>query len=661
MHGWATTTSLPLSGPEQDFLDASVAERDRELRRTGSAERRAVAAERRERQRVRQLVGVGLVAVLVAALAVFGAVQWRSAADAKGDVDHLLTVADLVAASEAALVDDPELSLLLAVQAVRETVDLGFATEEADRRGALLAPRARRAVRRGRRHSRCRQIGTPRPRRRACPAPARVGRSWPSPRSSDELTDAECDSFFVRVVPGDRRAFRTTCRLRGGVELVRQQRSRPAGAGGHDASPWRRAPCAATTGSPSELEAFTERTGIEVDLAPSENQDVLSIATGDLDRPDIVAFQSGIPTWAQDRAMDIGQFVDSETLRADFGEYLLGIGPMAVGGEPQIGRRRRPVRAIPLTIDLKGLVFYPKAEFEAAGYEVPATWDELIALSRQIVADGGTPWCFGFASGFASGWPGSDLIESLVLRVGGIDTYDAWTAGDVGFASPAVIEAGRLADALVFEPGFVRGGPAVISSESYDESAVPPAEPQPGDRRGRARRAGCTTRPTSCSGMFHRAPGSVRTSTSSCFRRSIPVSRPRAPAAACSRRRWSTGPRFGRSWSSSPVRSGVRSGRPTRTAASSRRIDDSTSPTYGDAAADPAAAVRTGHGDNGPDCAGRRHVAIRRLGSDAHRDRRLDRRRRAGRVLARACSTGSTGSAPSIRSSPTSTRQWAAL
>ena len=81
-------------------------------------------------------------------------------------------------------------------------------------------------------------------------------------------------------------------------------------------------------------------------------------------------------------------------------------------------------------------------------------------LSRQIVADGGTPWCFGFASGFASGWPGSDLIESLVLRVGGVDTYDAWTAGDVGFASPAVIEAGRLADALIFEPGFVRGGPA---------------------------------------------------------------------------------------------------------------------------------------------------------------------------------------------------------
>ena len=85
-----------------------------------------------------------------------------------------------------------------------------------------------------------------------------------------------------------------------------------------------------------ELEAFTERTGIEVDLGSSEEQDVLNIATGDLERPDIVAFQSGIPTWAQPRAIDIGQFVDSETLRSDFGEYLLEL-------RNRRRRRRHPI------------------------------------------------------------------------------------------------------------------------------------------------------------------------------------------------------------------------------------------------------------------------------------------------------------------------------
>ena len=75
---------------------------------------------------------VGLVAVLVAALAVFGTVQWRAALEAKGDVEDLLMVDGLVDALDGrTLDDDPELALLLAMQSVRETVDLGFATEEA--------------------------------------------------------------------------------------------------------------------------------------------------------------------------------------------------------------------------------------------------------------------------------------------------------------------------------------------------------------------------------------------------------------------------------------------------------------------------------------------------------------------------------------------------
>ena len=43
---------------------------------------------------------------------------------------------------------------------------------------------------------------------------------------------------------------------------------------------------------------------------------------------------------------------------------------------------------IPYKVDVKSVVWYPIKAFEAAGYEVPTTWDELIALSDQIVADG---------------------------------------------------------------------------------------------------------------------------------------------------------------------------------------------------------------------------------------------------------------------------------
>ena len=45
--------------------------------------------------------------------------------------------------------------------------------------------------------------------------------------------------------------------------------------------------------------------------------------------------------------------------------------------------------------------------FEDAGYAVPTTWDELIALSDQIIADGnGNPWCIGSrAKQPTDGWP----------------------------------------------------------------------------------------------------------------------------------------------------------------------------------------------------------------------------------------------------------------
>ena len=53
------------------------------------------------------------------------------------------------------------------------------------------------------------------------------------------------------------------------------------------------------------------------------------------------------------------------------------------------------------------------------------------------------------------------------MRVGGVDDYDAWTAGDLGFQSEAVSEAARMADAIIFGPGFVHGGTATISRDFY--------------------------------------------------------------------------------------------------------------------------------------------------------------------------------------------------
>ena len=73
---------------------------------------------------------------------------------------------------------------------------------------------------------------------------------------------------------------------------------------------------------------------------------------------------------------------------------------------------------VPTNINLKSMVWYPK-EGSTKGYTVPKTWDELIALSDKIKADGSTPWCIGFGSEGATGWPATDWMEDIMLRTAG--------------------------------------------------------------------------------------------------------------------------------------------------------------------------------------------------------------------------------------------------
>jgi alpha-glucoside transport system substrate-binding protein len=76
----------------------------------------------------------------------------------------------------------------------------------------------------------------------------------------------------------------------------------------------------------------------------------------------------------------------------------------------------------PAKADLKSLVWYQPAAFEAAGYTVPTTFDEFTALVEQMAADGGPkPLCVGIESGQATGWTYTDWVEVMVLRQHGPD------------------------------------------------------------------------------------------------------------------------------------------------------------------------------------------------------------------------------------------------
>ena len=121
---------------------------------------------------------------------------------------------------------------------------------------------------------------------------------------------------------------------------------------------------------------------------------------------------------------------------------------------------------------VKSLVWYQPTAFEAKGYDIPTTWPELIALSDRIVADGGTPWCIGFESGSASGWPGTDWIEDILLRTAGPETYRQWVDHQLPFNAPQILNAFEEFGKILKKPKYVAGGAKQVATISYSESAL---------------------------------------------------------------------------------------------------------------------------------------------------------------------------------------------
>ncbi len=120
--------------------------------------------------------------------------------------------------------------------------------------------------------------------------------------------------------------------------------------------------------------------------------------------------------------------------------------------------------AAPVGSNVKSFVWYSPTAFEANGYEIPETWDDLVALSDEIVDNGGVPWCQGIASGDATGWPATDFIEDILLRTAGPEVYDQWYTHEIPFNDPQIVDAVNQAGEILKNPDYVNGGFGDVSS-----------------------------------------------------------------------------------------------------------------------------------------------------------------------------------------------------
>ena len=121
-------------------------------------------------------------------------------------------------------------------------------------------------------------------------------------------------------------------------------------------------------------------------------------------------------------------------------------------------------------VDVKSLVWYSPENFEDAGYDVPQTMEELIALSDQIIADGETPWCIGLGSGGATGWPATDWVEDFMLRTQPTDVYDGWVSNEISFDDPRIVAAIEEFGAFARNDDYVAGGAGQVASTDFRDS-----------------------------------------------------------------------------------------------------------------------------------------------------------------------------------------------
>ncbi len=132
--------------------------------------------------------------------------------------------------------------------------------------------------------------------------------------------------------------------------------------------------------------------------------------------------------------------------------------------------------ALQIKTDLKSILWYNNSVFEENDYEVPDTWDGLKELSATMIADGVTPWCVGIESGTATGWPFTDWMEEMVLRLLDEDVYDQWTAGDVTFSDDRIVDVAEEILSVWNTPGMVFAAGGTIASTGFGLNAEPLVE-----------------------------------------------------------------------------------------------------------------------------------------------------------------------------------------
>lgn len=222
----------------------------------------------------------------------------------------------------------------------------------------------------------------------------------------------------------------------------------------------------------SMVQPFVDETGCRIEV--ESTRDLVPVLTTRVEAgnpPDIAGVPSfgAISTFLEQGDVKPLDFLDMDRINEQFGETWI-----------ELGTVNDTLYGIFPRASLKSLIWYSPPAFEAAGYAVPETWDDLLALCQQIYDDGAACFSIGLESGAASGWPATDWIEDIMLRTTSLENYDAWISHDIEWTGEEVTRAWETFGQIVGNDDFQFGGGAGTLATNFGEAVCPLFTDPPG-------------------------------------------------------------------------------------------------------------------------------------------------------------------------------------
>ena len=215
------------------------------------------------------------------------------------------------------------------------------------------------------------------------------------------------------------------------------------------------------------VKPFEQRTGIHVAYEGTRDLNAVLTTRVQGGNPPELAGLPGpgqMKQFAQSgKLIDLDKVLDMNTMHSQYSDSWLKLAQ--VGGKQY---------AIFIKSALKGQIWYDPKQASASGLSSPpASFNDLMTISNAIKGRGKTPWCVGLESGAASGWPGTDWLEDIVLRQAGPQKYEDWFNGKLAWTSPEIKQAFQTWGQIVATPGMVFGGKNAMLSTNFQTAGNP--------------------------------------------------------------------------------------------------------------------------------------------------------------------------------------------